>query len=151
MVDRLVIRPGAEGRLNDSLETAFAFGGGLVKVDVVGKEELLFSQNYACPDCGVSLEELTPRMFSFNNPFGACPTCSGTGIVRERLPHLFDGIGFLPEKNSVGGRSQMGIGLSVCMSIVKAHGGSMSARNTDGGTVVSFSLPVPPVSETAAE
>ena len=85
---------------------------------------------------------------------------NGTGIVRERLPHLFDGIGFLPEKNGVGGRSQMGIGLSVCMSIVKAHGGSMSARNTDGGTVVSFSLPVPPVSfslpvppvsETAAE
>ena len=76
---------------------------------------------------------------------------NGTGIVRERLPHLFDGIGFLPEKNGVGGRSQMGIGLSVCMSIVKAHGGSMSARNTDGGTAVSFSLPVPPVSETAAE
>ncbi len=76
---------------------------------------------------------------------------NGTGIVRERLPHLFDGIGFLPEKNGVGGRSQMGIGLSVCMSIVKAHGGSMSARNTDGGTVVSFSLPVPPESETAAE
>lgn len=62
---------------------------------------------------------------------------NGTGIVREKLPHLFDGIGFLPEKNGVGGRSQMGIGLSVCMSIVKAHGGSMSARNTDGGTVVS--------------
>ena len=76
---------------------------------------------------------------------------NGTGIVREKLPHLFDGIGFLPEKNGVGGRSQMGIGLSVCMSIVKAHGGSMSARNTDGGTVVSFSLPVPPESETAAE
>ena len=76
---------------------------------------------------------------------------NGTGIVRERLPHLFDGIGFLPEKNGVGGRSQMGIGLSVCMSIVKAHGGSMSARNTDGGTAVSFSLPVPPESETAAE
>ena len=76
---------------------------------------------------------------------------NGTGIVRERLPHLFDGIGFLPEKNGLGGRSQMGIGLSVCMSIVKAHGGSMSARNTDGGTAVSFSLPVPPVSETAAE
>ena len=76
---------------------------------------------------------------------------NGTGIVREKLPHLFDGIGFLPEKNGVGGRSQMGIGLSVCMSIVKAHGGSMSARNTDGGTAVSFSLPVPPESETAAE
>ena len=88
VVDRLVIRPGAEGRLNDSLETAFAFGGGLVKVDVVGKEELLFSQNYACPDCGVSLEELTPRMFSFNNPFGACPTCTGLGTLMKIDPAL---------------------------------------------------------------
>lgn len=88
VVDRLVIRPGAEGRLNDSLETAFAFGDGLVKVDVVEKEELLFSQNYACPDCGVSLEELTPRMFSFNNPFGACPTCSGLGTMMKIDPAL---------------------------------------------------------------
>ena len=88
VVDRLVIRPGAVGRLNDSLETAFAFGGGLAKVDVIGKEELLFSQNYACPDCGVSLEELTPRMFSFNNPFGACPTCSGLGAMMKIDPAL---------------------------------------------------------------
>lgn len=88
VVDRLVIRPGVEGRLNDSLETAFAFGGGLAKVDVIGKEELLFSQNYACPDCGVSLEELTPRMFSFNNPFGACPTCSGLGTLMKIDPAL---------------------------------------------------------------
>ena len=88
VVDRLVIRSGVEGRLNDSLETAFAFGGGLVKVDVVEKEELLFSQNYACPDCGVSLEELTPRMFSFNNPFGACPTCSGLGPMMKIDPAL---------------------------------------------------------------
>ena len=70
------------------METAFAFGGGLVKVDVVEKEELLFSQNYACPDCGVSLEELTPRMFSFNNPFGACPTCSGLGTMMKIDPAL---------------------------------------------------------------
>ena len=88
VVDRLAIRPGAVGRLNDSLETAFAFGGGLAKVDVIGKEELLFSQNYACPDCGVSLEELTPRMFSFNNPFGACPTCSGLGAMMKIDPAL---------------------------------------------------------------
>lgn len=74
---------------------------------------------------------------------------NGTGIVREKLPHLFEGIGFLPEKNGVGGRSQMGIGLSVCMSIVKAHGGSMSARNTGAGTAVSFSLPVPQKSDAA--
>ena len=76
---------------------------------------------------------------------------NGTGIVREKLPHLFDGIGFLPEKNGVGGRSQMGIGLSVCLSIVKAHGGSMSARNTGAGTAVSFSLPMPQKSVAAAE
>ena len=103
-----------------------------------------------CVSCGKEFHAPGAESLAFNSA-GACPTCSGTGIVRERLPHLFDGIGFLPEKNGVGGRSQMGIGLSVCMSIVKAHGGSMSARNTDGGTVVSFSLPVPPVSETAAE
>ena len=76
---------------------------------------------------------------------------NGTGIVREKLPHLFEGIGFSPEKNGVGGRSQMGIGLSVCMSIVKAHGGSMSARSTGSGTAVSFSLPVPPENAAAAE
>ncbi len=83
VVDRLSIKPGVESRLNESLETAFAFGAGLAKVDVVGKEELLFSQNYACPDCGVSIEELTPRMFSFNNPFGACPHCGGLGMLLE--------------------------------------------------------------------
>ena len=83
VVDRLSIKPGVEGRLNESLETAFAFGAGLAKVDVVGKEELLFSQNYACPDCGISIEELTPRMFSFNNPFGACPHCGGLGMLME--------------------------------------------------------------------
>ncbi|NCB31606.1 MAG: excinuclease ABC subunit A, partial [Clostridia bacterium] len=83
VVDRLSIKPGVEGRLSESLETAFAFGGGLAKVDVVGKEELLFSQNYACPDCGVSIEELAPRMFSFNNPFGACPRCGGLGMLME--------------------------------------------------------------------
>ena len=103
-----------------------------------------------CANCGKDFHAPGAESLAFNSA-GACPACAGTGIVREKLPHLFDGIGFLPEKNGVGGRSQMGIGLSVCMSIVKAHGGSMSARNTDGGTAVSFSLPVPPESETAAE
>ena len=88
VVDRLSIREGIEGRLSESLETAFAFGQGLAKVDVVGKEELLFSQNYACPDCGVSMEELTPRMFSFNNPYGACPHCSGLGILMKMDENL---------------------------------------------------------------
>ena len=81
VVDRLVIKPGVEGRLSESLETAFAFGAGLAKVDVIGKSEMIFSQNYACPDCGISIEELTPRMFSFNNPFGACPQCGGLGML----------------------------------------------------------------------
>ena len=63
-------------RLADSVETAGALSGGILLIDVVGGEELLFSQNYACPEHGVSIEELTPRMFSFNNPFGACQTCS---------------------------------------------------------------------------
>ncbi|HWQ57642.1 MAG TPA: excinuclease ABC subunit UvrA [Clostridia bacterium] len=87
VVDRLVIRPGVQGRLSDSLETAFSFDNGLAKVDADG-EETLFSQNYACPDCGVSIEELTPRMFSFNNPFGACPTCSGLGALLKLDPAL---------------------------------------------------------------
>ncbi|HWR18557.1 MAG TPA: excinuclease ABC subunit UvrA [Clostridia bacterium] len=81
IVDRLVIREGFESRLTDSLETAFAFGEGLVKIDVNSEEELTFSQNYACPEHGMSMEELTPRMFSFNNPFGACPTCMGLGMM----------------------------------------------------------------------
>ncbi|MDP3447889.1 MAG: excinuclease ABC subunit UvrA, partial [Eubacteriales bacterium] len=81
VIDRVVIKPGIEGRLTDSLETAFRLGNGLAIVAVTDGEEMLFSQNYACPDCGISIEELTPRMFSFNNPYGACPTCSGLGTL----------------------------------------------------------------------
>lgn len=81
VVDRLVVRPGIESRLSDSLETAFSFGEGLAKVVIVDGDEMLFSQNYACPDCGISVEELTPRMFSFNSPFGACPVCTGLGFT----------------------------------------------------------------------
>ena len=81
VVDRLAVKSGVASRLSESLETAFAFGEGLAKVAVVGGEELLFSQNYACPDCGISIEELTPRMFSFNSPFGACPECTGLGFM----------------------------------------------------------------------
>ncbi len=80
VVDRIVIRADARSRLTDSVETASALSGGLVLVDVIGGEVLTFSQNYACEDCGISIEELTPRMFSFNNPYGACPTCTGLGI-----------------------------------------------------------------------
>lgn len=87
IVDRIVVRAGAGSRLAGSLETAFAFGAGLAKVEHNGEEQL-FSENYACPDCGVSIEELTPRMFSFNNPYGACPTCSGLGALMKIDPAL---------------------------------------------------------------
>ena len=81
VVDRLVIREDVARRLTDSVETASNLSGGIVIINVLGDEErdILFSQNYACEDCGVSIDELTPRMFSFNNPFGACPTCTGLG------------------------------------------------------------------------
>ena len=81
VVDRLVVRPGKEfqSRLSDSIETACQRSGGLVIFDMMDGNELLFSMNYACPDCGISIEELAPRMFSFNSPFGACPVCSGLG------------------------------------------------------------------------
>ncbi|MBC8532356.1 excinuclease ABC subunit UvrA [Gehongia tenuis] len=88
MVDRLVVKAGIERRLSDSLETALKLTGDVVLVDVVDGEEMLFSQNYACPECGISLEELTPRMFSFNSPFGACPTCTGLGYMMKIDPEL---------------------------------------------------------------
>lgn len=84
IIDRIVIKDGIDTRLSDSLETAFSLGQGLAKVDVVGESEMLFSQHFACPDCGISIEELSPRMFSFNNPYGACPSCSGLGY-NEKL------------------------------------------------------------------
>ncbi len=88
-MDRLVIRDDIARRLTDSVETAAALAGGLVIVNVVGEDrDILFSQNYACEDCGVSIEELTPRMFSFNNPFGACPTCTGLGSQMKVDPEL---------------------------------------------------------------
>ena len=89
VVDRLVIREDIQKRLTDSLETAMHLSGGLVIVNVVSEnEDMLFSQNYACPDCGISIEELTPRMFSFNNPYGACPTCSGLGTLLKVDPNI---------------------------------------------------------------
>ena len=86
VVDRLIVRADMQKRLTDSLETAMGLSGGLVVVSVVDGEEMLFSQNYACPDCGISIEELTPRMFSFNNPYGACPTCTGLGVLTKVDP-----------------------------------------------------------------
>ena len=86
VVDRLVIHPDIRSRLADSVETASALSGGLTIVNVVGGEDHLFSQNYACPEHGVSVEELTPRMFSFNSPFGACPKCAGLGVFMKIDP-----------------------------------------------------------------
>ena len=95
VVDRLVIREDIARRLTDSVETAASLAGGLVIVNVVGEDrDILFSQNYACEDCGVSIEELTPRMFSFNNPFGACPTCTGLGSQMKIDPERI-----IPNKN----------------------------------------------------
>ncbi|OPX44250.1 UvrABC system protein A [Ruminiclostridium hungatei] len=88
VVDRLIIREDIQKRLSDSLETVLQLSGGTAIIDVVGKEEFLFSQNFACSDCGISIEELTPRMFSFNNPFGACPTCTGLGNLLKVDPDL---------------------------------------------------------------
>ena len=89
VVDRLVVRPNIRQRLTDSLETALKQSGGLVTVQQIESgEETQFSQNYACPDCGVNIEELTPRMFSFNNPYGACPTCAGLGTLMKISPEL---------------------------------------------------------------
>lgn len=88
VVDRLIVRPGIQKRLTDSIETSLNLAGGLLVVDIVDKEEMLFSQNFSCPECGISIEELTPRMFSFNNPYGACPHCSGLGTLMKIDPDL---------------------------------------------------------------
>ncbi|WP_124728394.1 excinuclease ABC subunit UvrA [Staphylospora marina] len=88
VVDRLIVREGVETRLTDSLETAVGLSGGEVLIDIVDGEEWLFSQNLACPECGFSLDELSPRMFSFNSPFGACPSCDGLGSRMEIDPRL---------------------------------------------------------------
>ena len=89
VVDRLVIKPDIAQRLTDSVEVASNLAGGIVIINVVGEDrDILFSQNYACEDCGISIEELTPRMFSFNNPFGACPTCTGLGSQLKVDPDI---------------------------------------------------------------
>lgn len=115
VVDRLVMKDDIKGRLADSIETAAALSDGVVLIDVIGKEELLFSQNFACPDHGSAIDELTPRMFSFNNPFGACPTCSGLGISKKINPDLV-----IPDKS-----------LSIRGGAIKGTGWS----NADKGTI----------------
>ncbi|MCI5959191.1 MAG: excinuclease ABC subunit UvrA [Lachnospiraceae bacterium] len=94
VVDRLVVREGIEKRLTDSAENALALAEGILLIDVVGGEEMTFSQSFSCPDCGVSIDEIEPRNFSFNNPFGACPDCSGLGYRME-----FDEDLMIPDKS----------------------------------------------------
>ena len=88
VVDRIIVKEGIERRLTDSLETVLKLSGGLALVDIIGVEEKLFSQNYACPDCGIAMEELSPRMFSFNSPYGKCPSCDGLGVLTKIDPDL---------------------------------------------------------------
>lgn len=88
VIDRIVVKEGVAARLSDSLESALRLGEGRVMIDVIGQEELMFSEHHACPLCGFSIGELEPRLFSFNSPFGACPTCDGLGLKLEVDPEL---------------------------------------------------------------
>ena len=115
VVDRLVLNEEIRSRLADSIETATSLSGGLLLIDIIDGEEMLFSLNYACPEHGVSMEELTPRMFSFNNPFGACPVCAGLSVFMKPDPDLI-----IPDKN-----------LSIRKGAVKASGWSIA----EGGTI----------------
>jgi excinuclease ABC subunit A len=115
VVDRIVVREGAAPRLAGSMETALALSGGLVRIALADTgEERLFSQNYACPDCGISVEELTPRMFSFNSPYGACPTCSGLGMLTKMDEDLI-----IPDRN-----------LSLSQGAIQVSGWNSAASNT---------------------
>lgn len=140
VVDRLVINDTVQSRLADSLETAIAFTGGLVTIDVSGGEEMQFSQSYACPDHGISIDELEPRMFSFNNPFGACERCTGLGTFMRVDPELI-----IPNKD-----------LSIREGAIKASGwyyaeGSISEMYYKGlGKKYGFTLDTP-IREMSAE
>ena len=117
IVDRLVIKDGIKSRLADSIETATKLADGLLVVDVIGREELTFSLNYACPDHGVSFGEITPRMFSFNSPFGSCKKCSGLGVFMEISPSMI-----IPDRK-----------LSIRQGAIKASGWSAKDGNSIAG------------------
>lgn len=121
VVDRLAIRTGITGRLTDSIETASKLSGGLTVVDT-GTEDMVFSENYACPDHNFSMPDLTPRMFSFNNPFGACPTCSGLGMFMKINPALI-----VPDETK-----------SLAEGCIKGSGWSMVGWNSKGSTIASM-------------
>jgi excinuclease ABC subunit A len=115
VVDRLVMKEEIKSRLADSIETATKIGNGVVLVDIVGEKEELFSLNYACPEHGISIEEMSPRMFSFNNPFGACPKCDGLGTFKEIDPELI-----IPDRR-----------LSINQGAIKASGWNVA----EGGSI----------------
>ena len=117
IVDRLVIKDGIKSRLADSIETATKLSDGLLIVDVIGEEELTFSLNYACPDHGVSFGEITPRMFSFNSPFGSCKKCSGLGVFMEISPSMI-----IPDRK-----------LSISQGAIKASGWSAKDSSSISG------------------
>lgn len=120
VVDRLIVRPDGAQRLTDSVETASHLSGGIVLVNLVREgQDLTFSQNYACDDCGISIEELTPRMFSFNNPFGACPTCTGLGMQLKADPALI-----IPDDR-----------LSILDGAIVARGGTPSAPTASAACI----------------
>lgn len=133
VVDRLVVRDGMRSRLADSIETCLSLTGSLVLIDVIGGEELLFSQSFACPEHDISIEDLNPRMFSFNNPYGACPKCTGLGTFMSVDPDLI-----IPQKE-----------LSIREGAIKANGwyyapDSMSAMYYEGlAEAYGFSLDTP--------
>lgn len=112
VVDRLVIRPDMDQRLTDSVELALEEADGLMEVEVIGGETLMFSRNFACPDCNISIGEMTPRMFSFNNPFGACPECDGLGFTMRIDPDFI-----IPDKNL-----SINEGAIVTLNIGNMHG-----------------------------
>lgn len=117
VVDRLIIKPDIRGRVADSIESATGLSGGIVIIDIIGGDEILFSQNYACPEHGVSIEELTPRMFSFNNPYGACQKCGGLGVFMKVDPDLV-----IPDKNlSIRGGAVKGSGWNYAESATIAQ------------------------------
>ncbi len=112
VVDRLVVRPGMEQRLSDSVELALEEADGLMEVDIIGGETMMFSRNFACPDCNISIGEMTPRMFSFNNPFGACPQCDGLGYTMKIDPDFI-----IPDK-----KLSISEGAIVTLNIGNMHG-----------------------------
>jgi excinuclease ABC subunit A len=138
VVDRLVVKPEIQQRLTSSIETVSALTGGLLLVDVIGSNEITFSQSFSCPDCGISIEEIEPRMFSFNNPSGACPNCTGIGvklifdeelIVPNKDLSLNEGAICVNGWNSIGSSGSMSN--SVITSLAEKYGFSMDTPYKD--------------------